>query len=286
MTDWLWTAFQTRPDTVRWSNSGQRCRRMRAGADSCQIHVAYGFPKGLRLAIFALAHVRVAGAPFNSQVCRVLEIVSEILKILAALAARAEPLDVQERAMSGSPSRGTRGRSVAWSSARMANASDDKTVRVWDAQTGRELLTFQGHTQAVASAAFSPDGTLVASSNNSRPEAINSSGDPGEPGEVKVWDARTGQERFSLKGHSRFVNSVVFSPDSKRLATLSRDDTVKVWDAQTAHELLTLKARCGFGGSVAFSPDGKRLASTSSPAALDSSIVQVKVWDAHTGQEL
>jgi WD40 repeat protein len=69
-----------------------------------------------------------------------------------------------------------------------------------------------------------------------------------------VWDAQTGQELFTLKGHRRFVNSVVFSPDGKRLATLSRDSTVKVWNAQTGQEILTLKANTVSSGSVAFSP--------------------------------
>jgi WD40 repeat protein len=97
---------------------------------------------------------------------------------------------------------------------------------------------------------------------------------PGEPGEVKVWDAQTGRELLTLKGHRRFVDSVVFSPDGKRLATLSRDQTVKVWDAQIGHEILTLKAAYWGEGNVAFSPDGKRLAS------------HYKVWDAQTGEEL
>ena len=76
---------------------------------------------------------------------------------------------------------------------------------------------------------------------------------------MKVWDAQTGQELLTLKGHSGRVKSVAFSPDGKRLASASWDETVKVWDAQTGQELLSLKER--WRNSVAFSPDGKRLAS-------------------------
>ena len=162
-------------------------------------------------------------------------------------------------------------------------------VKVWDAQTGRELLTCKGHTAAVVSMAFSPDSTRLASS-SSRPDAMSFQRGVGDqPAEVKVWDAQTGQELLSLKGHSRFVNRVAFSPDGKRLATLAWDDTVKVWDAQTGQEILTLKVRSFGGGSVAFSPDGKRLASSSSPSVSGSSplgLGEVKVWDAQTGQEL
>ena len=62
------------------------------------------------------------------------------------------------------------------------------TVKVWDAQTGQELLYPQGHRAAGASVAFSPDGKRLASA------GIRS------PGEVKVWDAQTGQELLTLKG--------------------------------------------------------------------------------------
>jgi WD40 repeat protein len=64
---------------------------------------------------------------------------------------------------------------------------------------------------------FSPDGKRLASA--------------GADERVKVWDAQTGQETLSLKGHTRCVNSVSFSPDGKRLASASFDQTVKVWDA-------------------------------------------------------
>jgi WD40 repeat protein len=92
---------------------------------------------------------------------------------------------------------------------------------------------------------------------------------------LKVWDAQTGQELPFLKGHTDYVNSVVFSPDGKRLAGASGRE-LKVWDAQTGQELLVLK---GVGPSVAFSSDDKRLVSASYDG-------MVRVWDARTGQEL
>jgi hypothetical protein len=95
---------------------------------------------------------------------------------------------------------------------------------------------------------------------------------------VKVWDARTGQEALTLKGHTNVVYSVAFSPDGQRLASASPDRTVKLWDARTGQETLTLKGHANAVTSVAYSPDGQRVASASYDRT-------VKVWDARTGQE-
>jgi WD40 repeat protein/serine/threonine protein kinase len=90
------------------------------------------------------------------------------------------------------------------------------------------------------------------------------------------------QDLLTLKGHTSGITIVVYSPDGKRLASASSDQTVKVWDAQTGQELLSFKRHTGVVLSLAFSPDGKRLAS-GGPAT--DGPYEVKVWDAQTGQE-
>jgi WD40 repeat protein len=167
---------------------------------------------------------------------------------------------------------------------RLASGSYDATVKIWDAQTSPKPLTIHGAAaSSVASVAFSPDGKHLVLGGGDR----SGSG----PGELKVWNAQTGKEIVSLQGHTAKVTTVAYSPDGKRLASGSGDKTVKVWDAQTGRELLTFKKHSGQVNSVAFSPDGKRLASGSGTwdqtAAKGGYVaVELKVWDAQTGQEL
>jgi WD40 repeat protein len=155
---------------------------------------------------------------------------------------------------------------------RLASASWDGTVKVWDVQSGQEVLTLRGHRGWVSGVAFSPDGRRLASAG----------GVTVGPGEVKVWDAQTGQEVLTFQGHAGSVLGVAFSPDGHRLASASWDG-VKVWDAQSGQEVLTLRDHRGWVSGVAFSPDGRRLASA---GGADREPGDVKVWDAQTGREI
>ena len=96
--------------------------------------------------------------------------------------------------------------------------------------------------------------------------------------EWHYWHRQFQRGHITLKGHTGTVSSVSFSPDGKRLASGSSDQTVKVWDAATGQETLTLKGHTSVVASVAFSPDGKRIVSGSGDQTL-------KVWDASSGQE-
>ena len=156
---------------------------------------------------------------------------------------------------------------------RLASASSDGTVKIWDVITGQELLTLPGRTRETvpermrAVVAYSPDGGRLASAGNDMT--------------VRLWDAVSGREVLPpLRGHTEPVVRLAFSPDGRRLVSGGMDSTVRVWDATTGQEVgfSPLEDRHYVAG-VAYSPDGRWLAS----AGWDSI---VRVWDATTGQEV
>jgi WD40 repeat protein len=148
---------------------------------------------------------------------------------------------------------------------RLASASEDRTVRLWDTATGGEIRPLTAHTGPVWSVAFSPDGRRLASA----------SGDQ----TVKVWDTNSGQEINTLRGHTGAVYSVAFSPDGKQLASAGGDQKVRVWNAIAGGQTFCLTGHTGAVRCVVCSPDGKLWAT----AAEDRT---VQLWDVATGQNL
>ncbi|HKE75536.1 MAG TPA: BTAD domain-containing putative transcriptional regulator [Acidimicrobiales bacterium] len=146
---------------------------------------------------------------------------------------------------------------------RIVAARESNTVEIRDVRSGAILHDL--HVQDATSAAWSPDGTSIATTHRD--------------GTVRIFDA-TGQPRFELLGHGSRVNGVDWSSDGDRIVTASDDGTAKVWAVTEdgGYVLFTLSAQATRGGIVraAFSRDGSRVVTgdVERRAAI--------VWDAST----
>src|SRR5947209_2296544 len=142
---------------------------------------------------------------------------------------------------------------VAWSpdGKRIASASGDHTVQVWNAVDGSHVYVYRGHSADVSTLAWSPDGKYIVSA--------------GLDNTVQVWEAATGKLVYTYRGHNDVVYDVAWSPDGTRIASASNDGTVQVWHAFTGNPILTYKSLPSPRGTsapwnaVAWSPDGKRV---------------------------
>ena len=146
---------------------------------------------------------------------------------------------------------------------RALTGSDDKTVRLWNVESGSCLGVLEGHTNSVQSVAWSPDGE----------HALSGSDD----NTVRLWDVQSGRCLRVLDGHTDCVRSVAWSPDGARALSGSEDTTILMWDVQNGGCLRVLQGHKSKVFSVAWSPDGLRALSGTSDSI-------IRVWDIQSGR--
>jgi WD40 repeat protein len=185
----------------------------------------------------------------------------------------------------------------------LATTSEDKTVRLWDVTSHKEITTLTGHTASVTDLAFAPDGRTLATtgwdrtvrlwdvtnhnliatftghtdvavgvafSPDGRTLAATSSSDGMT---VRLWDVTNHKVIATFAGHTERVTGVAFSPDGRTLATTGWDRTVRLWDVTNHNLIATFTGHTDAAVGVAFSPDGRTLAATTSDG------MTVRLWD-------
>jgi WD40 repeat protein len=144
-------------------------------------------------------------------------------------------------------------------------ASFDKTLKIWDAATGKELKTFagpQGHQNLVLCVALSPDGQLVASGSSDN--------------QAKIWDFPGGKPTKEF-AQSDAVNAIALSPDGTKLAAAGKDGIIKLWNTTDGKQLFEMKGHAGPVTGVAFSANNQFIASSGADKTL-------RFWNPANGQ--
>jgi WD40 repeat protein len=148
---------------------------------------------------------------------------------------------------------------------RLVSGSSGVSLNVWNvsqSETQRQIDLRRESRFVPDQVALSPDGKVIAGG--------------GRDNAIKLWDAATGRELFTLTGHRKSIRDLAFSPDNKLLASASQDADVKLWSVTTGQEVKTLTAHSGGVTAIAFSADGRKLVSGSQDK-------MILIWDIAAG---
>lgn len=146
-----------------------------------------------------------------------------------------------------------------------ATASDDKTAKVWEVSSGKEIIRLP-HDDQVTDVAFSPDGKYVATASNDKT--------------ARLWERSTAREVVRIS-HTDTVGFVTFSPDGKYLATFSNDKTAKLWDVNEGKEIAQFPIVDFFRAKSA-----ARVFSADSRYFMTNVGSVVKLWDVKSRREI
>lgn len=145
----------------------------------------------------------------------------------------------------------------------LASAGTDRTIKLWNSDTGHLLQTLQGHQSWVWAIAFHPQGHLLASASYDQT--------------VRLWNVATGDCQHTLQGHDSSVLAVAFSPDGQWLASGGYNQTIKLWESATGQCRYTWHAHGNRVWAVAFSPDSRYLATGGDDGT-------IQLWNMATGK--
>ncbi len=157
-----------------------------------------------------------------------------------------------------------------------SNGGDNRkktTVRIWDVAARKQLAALVAAEGPITWAAFSPDGKRVVTAADS---ASVGRGRFSNPPSISVWDATTGEQLFTLKENGADRPFAEFSPDGRRLLTVSHN-RVCVWDAASGEKRGALKGP--WSSFARFGPDSRRVVAVSPYEG-------PRLWDVETNKIL
>jgi WD40 repeat protein len=145
---------------------------------------------------------------------------------------------------------------------RLITSSWDKTARVWDVATGKELWVLSGHTHIVDKASFSTDGKFIVTT--------------AEDFTARLWDFERKRSLSVFRGHGNLLTHAAISDDNRRVVTTSLDNTGRLYDAKTGGLIAKLEGHTDAVLHAAFNPQGSRVITTSRDGS-------AKLWDTESG---
>lgn len=145
------------------------------------------------------------------------------------------------------------------------SGSVDKTIKIWDFDTGKEICVIKGHKSEINSISVSADGRQIVSGSNDHL--------------VKLWKSENGALINEFRGHKGPIISVAFTGDAKYILSASRDKTIKLWDVTKKRLMNTFTGHKGAVYSIDFNVDGKQIVSGSQDQT-------IKLWNVTTIEEI
>ena len=139
----------------------------------------------------------------------------------------------------------------------IGTASSDYTWRLWDVETGKEILLQDGHVQDCTAITFQPDGSLALTADAA--------------GVALLWDLRSGQEIHAFQGHVKKITTACFNPNGFQVATGSIDNMVRIWDLRKKKCSYCLPAHSNLISDLRYSKSGEMLMTSSFDG-------NVKIW--------
>ncbi|ETO33521.1 hypothetical protein RFI_03583 [Reticulomyxa filosa] len=148
---------------------------------------------------------------------------------------------------------------------KIVSYSKDKTIRIWDTSSRKQLHALEGHADRIRAVECSHDSSKIVSCSWDKT--------------IRIWDVLSGQQMKLLKGHEFSVESVEFSSDDSKIVSCSDDATIRIWDVSSGKQIHLLDEHLVSVTNAKFSPDDSKIVSCSDDKS-------IRIWDVFSGTQL